>query len=329
MRRDMPSPNARVQSAEKEAAVWHARLGAPNVTAEAIEDFFAWRSRPENADAYRRVEQVWGAGDILAKDARVRSATNAVLTRAAPRRSEGGRRGWILTGALAGLVITLGGVGAYWSQARGVFDTNVGEQHLERLADGSVVRLDTDTRIRVRYDDNRRVIDLDRGRALFDVAHDVGRPFIVRAGGAEVVAVGTVFDVRRRGGWAEIALVSGVVDVAAAGPGAAKVRLVSGQAVSVSQGAIKEADGDVVASVSWTEGRLTFQGTPLGEATAEVNRYLPNKVRLDVSDLAGAKIDGVFNTGDRDAFVAAVSDLYGLEAVAGSDGSVRLTRAKK
>ena len=82
---------------------------------------------------------------------------------------------------------------------------------------------------------------------------------------------------------------------------------------------------NVPAATSWTVGRLTFENTPISVAVAEVNRYLPQKIVLDAGPAENVAVNGVFTTGDREAFVAATTDLFGLVARTQADGSVRLT----
>lgn len=77
--------------------------------------------------------------------------------------------------------------------------TDVGELREVTLADGSRVVLDTATRLETAYGNTERHLNLPSGRARFDVSHGDPRPFIVDAGGLEVHATGTRFDVRRSG----------------------------------------------------------------------------------------------------------------------------------
>jgi len=323
----MADPRKRVVTAETEAAEWHARLGAPTVATNTIRDFAAWRQDPANDEAYRRVERAWGGTGQLAQDPEMRDALDSVLTRTRSRRARPVRQplviGLVGVAAAAALAFT----GWSWLQARTVFTTAVGEQRLVQLADGSSVRLDTDTRIHVRFDGHQRMVDLEGGQALFTVAHDAGRPFIVAAGEARVTAVGTVFDVRRRDQGTNVTLVSGVVDVASGGR---KARMAAGhQARSTAAGPVIRAV-DAETETLWTSGRIIFRDTPLRQAVAEVNRYLTDKVHLDAGvALSSEPVSGVFNTGDRDAFVSTASEVFGLQASAEPDGSVRLSERGK
>lgn len=321
----MAGPRVRVETAETEAAAWHARLGASSVSPQTVEAFFAWRRTPANAEAYRRVEAVWGQAGRLASDPEILGAVDEALGR---RDSAGrSRRPW--PPAVIGLAaVCAAGALAFggwtWVINRGVYSTGVGEQRLVQLSDGSSMRLDTASRVRVRFDGERRLLELESGQALFSVAHDTARPFVVQAGEATVTAVGTVFDVRRQAGEARVTLVSGVVDVRGARTAPVE-RMAAGRQARVSLSGAVVRTVDVETETSWAEGRIVFRDTPLIEAVAEVNRYLTQKVELDAADLAGVEVNGVFRTGDRDAFVSTVSGAFGLQASSGAGGTVRLS----
>jgi transmembrane sensor len=323
----MTGPTRTADTAELEAAAWHGRLGQPRVTTQTIEDFFAWREKPENADAYRRVELAWKQAGAAASSPGVQAALDAAMACGATRRSTG--RPWSpfspAAGVLAAGVVVAALIygGWTWSAARGTYETSVGEQRLVQLADGSSVRLDTDSRVRVRLSDGRRLIELDRGQAMFTVARDPGRPFVVQAGGAAVTALGTVFEVRRDGADVRVVLLSGVVEVEGETL-AAPARMRAGQETRVTPRGALSRSVDVTAAASWTEGRLTFVDAPLGEAVAEVNRYLSRPVVLGEGVDAGVAVNGVFRAGDREAFVAAASGALGLHAVNRPDGGGRL-----
>jgi len=316
----MAGPKARMGAAEIEAAEWHGRLGGRNVDARTIEEFFSWRQSPENAEAYRRVETVWTGTGGLTNDPQVVEALDAALSRRTHRR----RAPRLLLGlAAVGVAAALAGGFSFWMQARTVFSTGVGEERLVQLADGSSVRLDTASRVRVRFDNGRRFIELQEGQAFFTVAHDAGRPFVVSAGEARITALGTVFDVRRDGAGVKVVLVSGSVEVADSA-GTAK-RMVAGQQAKVTKAGVATGTADVGVETGWVEGRIVFRDAPLRAAVAEVNRYLPEKIVLDETVTGRASVNGVFKIGDRDAFVSTATEVFRLQASAGPGGTIVLT----
>lgn len=210
-----------------------------------------------------------------------------------------------------------------WLQRPTEYATSVGEQRVVQLADGSRVHLDTASEIRVRFSGAGRIVTLDRGQAFFEVAPDASRPFTVEAGQASVTALGTSFDVRRSGGSTQVVLVTGRVEVKSV-PGAPAKVMAPGQAAVLSGSAPVVSAADVERATSWKQGRLIFRDTPLPVAVAEINRYLDKGIVLDAPGLSQTTVNGVFETGDRDAFVSTAAEVFGLRAVPGPDGTVRL-----
>lgn len=324
----MAGPNTRVTTADRQAAEWHARLGVRSVSTETLEAFFLWRAEPANADAYRRVEAIWARSQDLSDRPGIRKALDEAMTRKVrPGLAE--RYGRTLFAAATVTAVAVLGVAVWFWSARGeVLSTGVGEQRVVQLADGSTVRLDTGSAVRVRMGDAGRRLVLERGQALFTVAHDPARPFVVEAGGTEVAALGTVFDVRRMGGTVRVTLVEGVVQVSGP-PGSEPTQMRAGEQARVTLGSVRTTPVDVKTATSWTDGRLIFADTPLGEAVAEVNRYLKDPVVLGEGVDGRTPVNGVFRAGDRSAFASAAAAGLGLDVVGRADGSLLLSGRKK
>lgn len=315
----------RIAKADREAAEWFARLGKRSISNAELSDFEVWRRAPGNVDAYNRVEALWQSAGRVSRDPDILKAAQDALQRQPARRVNRRSVAWIGIGAIGAAAAVAAGLAFLRPSAPTTFTTAVGQQLPITLADGSSIRLDTDSALRVRYEDGRRVILLDRGQALFNVAHDPNRPFIVQAGETSVTALGTVFDVRRGTGGVRVTLVTGSVSVRDAGKtGDRHWRLSPGGQVQIRPTGAEVATVDGLTATSWSQGQLIFRDTPLIDAIAEVNRYLPDKVILGAAPLKDVRVNGVFNTGDRDAFVAAASDVFGLTAVSQDDGSIRL-----
>src|SRR4029453_2717805 len=154
-----------------------------------------------------------------------------------------------------------------------------GEKRGWRLADDSVLRLDTDTAVTVRYGRGERRVEVESGQALFEVVHDSARPFRVLAGSAEVVAVGTQFSVYREGDSTLVTVVQGQVDVSAASGLAQRVvdafrrglRVSAGEQVRVRAGSLPASPTrvDLQRSTAWLPRELTFERQPLAAVAAE------------------------------------------------------------
>ncbi len=297
----------------EEAAGWFMRLAQDNVSETTIDGFFAWRAHPANRAAYAEVEARMAQAEQLRNDPELVRMTEAVLRDGRRKRGFGplGAR-WIAPFGLAAMALSAAVVLVLALRPL-TYSTEVGAQQIIRLQDGSVVRLNTDSKVQVRYGPRERQLVLERGEAYFEVAHDEARPFLVQAGDARVRALGTKFDVRRAEGGTHVTLVEGRVEVARTGRSGAWT-LNPNEQITLQGEAPRPRRADVTQATSWTTGRLRFLETPLASAVDEVNRYSRTKIVLEAGELAQVRINGAFETGDTAAFVSAVTELFGLTA---------------
>ena len=326
----MPSPD---HAAIDEAAGWFAKLTNRSVSSETLEAFRAWRRSPAHRAAYEYIEQVWRDAGALREDGDIQAALAEAVARSERRpvrRPPSVKLRWFQLLAGAAAIGTVTAAVLIWpSLTSQTFVTGKGEGRVVALADGSRVRLDTDTRLVVRFLGGERDVRLSRGQAFFEVAHDAARPFVVSADGVSVRAVGTRFDVRRdtgQNGAVNVTLVEGSVEVRA-DHGHQTLTLKPGERVAYAPGRALGAPApiDLAAATGWTSGRIVFRSTPLGDAVAEINRYSTRPIRLEAAALQSAPVSGVFEAGDTDAFISGVCALYGLRATTGADGAVVLS----
>lgn len=314
--------------AATEAAEWFTRLRRQKITTQELYAFRDWRQDPANDAAYSELEATWSTAGQLAEDPDIKAATAKVIAPALPRPSVS----WSAIPRptlVVGLACVAVAAGASVVLLRGTFGgsyaTRIGEQRLVVLQDGSRIRLNTDSQVRVRLRDDRRDVELTRGEAFFEPTHNTRRPFVVTAGEASVRATGTRFDVRRNDGAVQVTLVEGQVDVRRDG-GPATVLSPAEQLTVTADAISSPRAADTTGATSWTSGRLIFRGIPLADALAEVNRYAVKKIVLDGEPtLAQQPVSGVFDTGDTKAFVAAVDTLFDLQARPDAAGVTHLT----
>jgi transmembrane sensor len=122
------------------------------------------------------------------------------------------RRSWLAIAASA-LIVALAGA-AWWQAERfPIYTTDIGERRSITLTDGSTVDLNARSKLRVEFSNNERRVELLDGQALFQVAKDKNRPFIVASGEATVRAVGTQFDVYRKPNGTTVTVLEGRVAV--------------------------------------------------------------------------------------------------------------------
>jgi transmembrane sensor len=324
----MSNQTADVARVNSEAAGWFARLNQLSITTDELRDWRDWKRDETNAAAYAKVEAAWAATGALSKRRAIQAETAEILRRRpaqTPVQVSFKRYG--LPTAITATVIAVG-VTVAWLNflPQTTFTTRVGEQRLVVLEDGSRVRLNTDSVLRVRFRKGERRVVLARGEAFFEAAHDAARPFIVEADGTSVHAIGTKFDVRRDGDAVRVTLLEGKVKVAQKNT-AGSATLVPNQQLTVAKGHVSPPrPTDASEAAAWTSGRLTFRSVALEDAIAEVNRYAVHKVALDGPPALGRQpITGVFDTGDTKSFADAVGVLLDLSAKADSDGVLRLT----
>jgi transmembrane sensor len=232
-----------------------------------------------------------------------------------------GRRLWTLPRTIAlaaSLVLTA--IAATWLllAAHGkVVATERTERRELMLSDGSIVQLEPETTLRVRFRTDERLVVLERGRALFRVAKNPRRPFLVHADGATVRAVGTAFGVEHRPAGIVVTVAEGSVAITAQGSGreslltpraiATPVQLITaGEQLTVqSSGATQRVrQVDTARALAWADGRLVFENDTLADVIAEFNRY--NRTRLRIADpqLAARRVSGVFEATDTETLLA-------------------------
>lgn len=293
-----------------EASIWVARLQSDTRGPETERDFRAWLdASAANRAAFELTSETWDlAGGARIADRRPARRIRKPLAMA------------LAAGLLAGI-----GVGGWYAQRPAPIVTAVGEQRSLRLADGSVVTLNTATALTASFDDDRRLVRLDRGEASFEVAKDSLRPFIVEAGGTRVVAVGTVFDVRYVDGGLSVTLAQGKVRVVGRSvPGAApaEIEMNPGQRLRMATPDARPTlrAVNLQTARAWRAGQVVFGDTLLGEAVAEMNRYSDRPIVIDDPAVARLRISGAFRATDSAQFARAVSDIYGLALTASPQG---------
>lgn len=226
-----------------------------------------------------------------------------------------------LAACVALAVVVVGSV--FWSLTRGeTYATGVGEQRIIKLDDGSTVELNTASRVRVHFSAHQRDLDLVAGQALFRVAKDPTRPFIVASNDTRIRAVGTEFDVYRRESDTTVTVLEGQVAVlnntarGAAGDLAA-TPLSAGEQITVKASMAAASPplpkrANVVATTAWTQHRLVFDSTPLTMVAAEFNRYNTRHLIVEEKGLSEFHISGSFASTDPSSLLRFLETQPGL-----------------
>jgi len=331
---------------DDEAAAWLC-ASAEGFTPERAAAFSEWCTRdPRHAAAVRRVERLLALLDEMpAVRERIAVQTEGWDEISSPAPHSGGVLrafpAWA-TGLAAVLVVgvVVGWLGVRHGPERHV--TNAASQELVTLRDGSIIRLNAASEVRVDLGRAERRVTLERGEAHFQVASDPARPFIVTAGALTVRAVGTAFNVRLEEVAVDVLVVEGKVEVTRRTPGgSAAVQntpppiLGAGQRIVVpheSPSAAPIVQNMTPASMhsllGWQGRMTTFLDTPLRDVVEQFNRR--NATQLILADLAlgERKIGGVIPLDQFDAFVRLLEQEGDIVAERRGTNEILLRRAR-
>jgi len=346
-----------------EAADWYARLRSGNVCEVDAVRFRAWvAADPSHRREFDELDALWERiGAIEQSPEVLRERAQPIRSEAAPQTREASAKAInhrpriaLLALAASLLLIVIVGASLYLRPGSNDYATGVGEQRVFPLDDGSVVTLNTSSRLRLDYSTSQRTIELLSGQANFEVAKDPHRPFIVKAGSGEVRAIGTVFDVYRMGDKVTVTLIEGKVailpnpistftgkvspvSIASSSDEAQKssesqgerptaglsneetrpvLTLTPGQQLSYGGSeAVVARQADVRRVSAWRTRKLEFDDTPLTEAIAEANRYSKVAIELRAPKFATTLITGTFEAGKNELFAEALESYFGLRVV--------------
>lgn len=329
----------------EQAADWFVANRA-GLDAKQRDGFAAWlKASPMHVEEYLAVSVITrdlraaceisdGALDALI--ARARLEENAPVRRLWPRPLEwtgAGSPRWLQAAAATAALVVCVSLFAWWNfrpapvstadRSALHFATGHGEQQNYRLPDNSVLYLNSDSAVTIRYGTKERLIVLNAGEAAFAVAHEAGRPFKVATGAAEVTAVGTKFDVRLNLNSTVITVSEGRVAVAPPPDGrgadparyAARIEVGADEQVKVVPGEWPPAGPtavDAQRTTAWLRRQIMFDHETLERVTGEFNRYSPKPIEIATPALRKLEISGNFATDDTAAFIAFLRSLEGV-----------------
>jgi transmembrane sensor len=352
-----------------EASEWFVDFRVGDVDAAGREAFNAWLCRsPEHIRAYMQIGQAYADLPALKDEtpfdpeelgARARSEGNVVPLDAHPslkqvpfnRLSKASTPRRSLSAFAAATILTILGGTAYWgfdAYRSPSYKTATGEQHSVTLDDGSTVALNAQSRVRIRFSKQERRVDLLAGQALFDVAKDKSRPFVVHSQDTIIRAIGTQFDVYQRKKGTTVTVLEGRVAVvsassgppsrqlpvnavptrhmtssaraqngstssARAGPVEGEVHLSAGEQVVVTPGAaLAPRKSKPSIATAWIQRQLIFEFTSLPDVAEEFNRYSTRALVVRDGRLDDFRISGVYSSNDPASLVRFLEAQPGL-----------------
>jgi len=362
----------------EEATAWFIDCNEGELDVSARERFNQWlRRSPEHVRAYLEIAAAWqdssrlhhqqpadraalltaalAESNVVSLDSRGLHS-NSVGSKASERRpprnpkfrrSLSGVAAAVLLSAIAGSAYLL-----YQGSGK-TYTTDIGEQRSVLLADGSTVELNARSRLCVHFSQEKRMVELLDGQALFRVKQEAARPFVVTSNGTQVRVIGTQFDVNRKSGGTVVTVLEGRVAVTpprvdaqrvapsggvesdnsaplAERPSArAPILLRAGEQLTVSPRVIVlPTPANIDAAIAWTQRKLVFNETPLQDAINEFNRYNSKQIIIDDPEFAAYHIRGSFESDDPSRLIQFLQERFGAD-VTDSGAEVRISRNKK
>jgi transmembrane sensor len=332
-----------------EAANWFVEFSDDDADLAIRQAFDEWlRRSPEHVRAFLELLPFWersaAAGPARAVDpqeliARASAVTANVValnpvskpSMSAPSAQENApvnRSRHLRLGLAAAAALLIAVASAWIFTQRNTYSTSTGEQRSISLADGSILEMNARSSVRIRLNARERNVDLLDGQALFSVAQDKNRPFIVYSGDTRVRAIGTQFDVYRKASSTTVTVLEG--RVATSAKNAKAVYLSAGQQVSVVDAPRamlpQPAAANLVAATAWTQRRLMFQKTALADVVDEFNRYNSRPLRIDSPQIRAFLVSGTFSSTDPASLLRFLREQPGIQVIE-SDEAIRIAAA--
>lgn len=347
------------EAVEAAAAEWLVRHDR-GLTPPQQDEFLQWlAAKPEHRESFQRHREMWSGLNVLAEWRPEHSAVPNPDLLARPRARR--RMRWMapaLLAAAAALVVVvrqvpgLRPVADVAPAATEPLAFEATSYRSEMLPDGSRVDLNRGAHVVVQFSSRERRLLLVQGEAQFTVTKDAARPFVVRAGGADVRAVGTAFNVKLAGENLEVLVTEGTVRVSqpparqalptpdneapSSPPAFAPVaELTAGQrtvisiAPAIAPPAVVSATREEIARLlEWQPQLLDFESTPLGEVVGVFNRRNATQLVIGDDALRSLPIVASIRSDNVAGFVRLLEATMGVRADRTTPGEIVLRRAQ-
>jgi len=311
-------------SVSAEAAEWFIRLRDRDLSAAERRKYVRWlKQSPRHIAEFMRTCRMYGRVKraklrTLPPEEKVSNVVPLMQRESRPSAQDRHRalfesRGVRLAAAACGLALV--GLIVSFVFSSHTIETQPGEWRTVQLADGTAVSVGPSTLMNVEYRKGVRAIRLQRGEAMFKVAKDPSRPFIVDAGGAAARAIGTRFGVERRGARVRVVVAEGKVAVVRGDQAGAlehsadlsvATPLVANEGVEIRLDAptlaLRVEKVNSANALAWANGQLVLQAETVGEAVEAFNRRNRVQLRVDDPEIASWHLCCVFDAADPEAF---------------------------
>jgi len=328
-------------SADEMAAYWLVALKSPEVAPAVLRRWEQWIDVPANRQAFDHAQQVWDLMDKIPppswpSDAQIDEDTYDGSTTIAAFDAQQNAKRWRRThlqsawlGIAAMICVAAIGLGLFRmissaneppAEHMTVFETEPAQHEKVALADGSEIHMGARSSVTTNLTRGVRFVVMDRGEALFKVAHDPKRPFRVLAGAGVITAVGTAFNVRRLDDMVVVTVSEGTVEVAPASDVNARNGgdYPRGKRVTLGESITYDSDGNLGAvrkvdlgmTMAWRSGQLQYRSEPLNRVVQDINRY--SRKSITIADAAAGEIlySGTVFERDIDDWLAALDKAF-------------------
>lgn len=337
---------------KEQAAVWLIRISDNALTSEDVDALREWVGRSDfHREYFIQLSQNWDEMAVLQELAElfaVPRADTALKNRSGLSflTSRLSFPGFAVAASLVVCSVALLFSLAFFDSQTMTLQTAIGEQRIERLDDGSVLTINTDSELSVDYSGDNRIIRLSRGEVNFEVSKDPHRPFVVYAGDGLVWAVGTAFNIRLNEGGVDLTVTEGRVkvysgilpseplptlsaDITGKEPPSSSAQqneafVKAGEALQYSQVIAQKSEvltEQLQKKLAWQRGALIFKGETLEQAVVEIRRYTDKELRIVDPVIKNKKVGGYYKTDDIDGLLRSMSQSYGIH-VAYRDNNV-------
>lgn len=284
----------------EQAAEWFAVLSADDVSDQERVQWQLWLAEnPQHAQAWQRVEL------ISRHFQRIPSEQRHGATQALQKKGQTRRQTLKLMTVLCstGVLVWTTSSQLSWRQWYASYRTRVGEIKDFQLADGSHLWLNTDTAMDVSNEPDRLHLALYKGEAMLSRGKDAHYPLTLDTTFGALLAKEAQFSVFDRGGFGELAVFNGSVQVAPVA--SASVTVKAGQQVRFSTDEVSTARVSEQRRQAWIKGMILADDMRLSDFVDELSRYRSGYLACD-PDVANLRLVGAYPLKDTERVLTAL-----------------------
>lgn len=318
---------------EKIASEFVARLHSGELTTDDEKSFEMWLLEdPRNKIEYEKHLQVWSLSEDLREDCEF---INEVSDYSAVNKASRNFMKIAVSIFFIGSIFMM--TNYFWiNKGQNVYSTMIGKQKTISLDDGSVVTMNTNTRILVDMSSDERFVKLEYGEAFFNVARDESRPFVVEAGERAVRVLGTSFNVLLDAERTKVGVIEGLVAVHESGEEILDFEAIvssesNDKAITLEAGnlltfqnmasiePVKEQLEDISRLDEWRKQIITFDEQSMLEVLKELNRYSSRKILVEDREVVDLKVSGVFPLTDIESILEGMEHSFPVNIIRYTD----------